>query len=86
MIDAGKTLVDLVGYCGDLGDSEAVETSGVLGYISFSACGIGEKVNATGDLALRVFCPYLPNQAGLFGDIGGEVSVSGFSIGTERTG
>ncbi|WP_053545754.1 hypothetical protein [Corynebacterium deserti] len=56
----------------------------MLGFVSFSVCVIDEKVNATGDLALRVFCLFLPNQAGLFGDIGGEVSLSGFSIGIER--
>lgn len=86
MIDAGESLVDFVGCCGNFGDSETIEVCGVLGYLSFSACSIGEKVDTAGDLALGVFCPYLPNQAGLFGDIGGEVSVSGFSIGTERAG
>lgn len=86
MIDAGKTLVDPIGCCSDIGDSETVETCGVLSDISFSAGDIGEKINAAGNLAFRIFGLHFPNQTGLLGDISGEVSVGGLSIGTERAG
>lgn len=86
MVNAGKSLVEPVGDRADVGDAEAGQAGGVLFHVGRRGSGLPEEVDATGDPALRILGPHLPDQTFLFCDIRSQIGISGFSFSTEGAG